>query len=667
MIFALAGNQNCGKTTLFNQLTGSNQHVGNFPGVTVEQKVGTVRKAKGVEVVDLPGIYSLSPYTSEEIVTRDYLLSGKADGIINIVDASNIERNLYLTMQLIELSLLMVVALNMMDEVRANGTSIDLEKLADELGVPVVPISASKDEGVNELVEVAMETARNKRLPRRLDFCAGAVHRAIHSTAHMIEDHAAAIGVPMRFAATKLVEGDAPMLERLHLSQNEKELLQHTVTEMETELGTDREAAMADMRYTFIEGLCADTVKKQGESREHQRSIRIDAVLTHKVFAIPIFIGIMALVFWLTFGVIGKALSDLLNLGVQALTTLTAQALTSLAVNPVLRGLIIDGIFAGVGSVLSFLPIIVVLFFFLSILEDSGYMARVAFVMDSLLRKIGLSGRSFVPMLIGFGCSVPAIMATRTLSSERDHKMTILLIPFMSCSAKLPIYALFTAAFFPQHGALVMILLYVTGMLLAVLAGLVFKDTLFAGNPVPFVMELPNYRLPSPKSVVLLIWDKVHDFITRAFTVIFAASIVIWVLQTFDVRFNLVADSSASMLAGIGRLIAPVFAPLGFGDWRAATALLAGFTMKEAVVSTLAVLAGGAGQLNTVLGTMFTPLTAFAFLVFTLLYTPCIAAITAVRRELNSRLSALKLVVLQTGIAWVVSFAVYQVGRLLGF
>ncbi|WP_243165826.1 ferrous iron transport protein B [Anaerofilum hominis] len=666
MIFALAGNQNCGKTTLFNQLTGSNQHVGNFPGVTVEQKEGTVRKEKDVYVVDLPGIYSLSPYTSEEIVTRDYLLSGKADGVINIVDATNIERNLYLSMQIIELGLPMVIALNMMDEVRANGAAIDIEKLSQELGVPILPISASKDEGVDELVKVAVETVRARRLPARLDFCTGAVHRAIHSIAHMVEDHAAAIGVPPRFAATKLVEGDEPMLARLKLSDNEVDMLCHTVAEMEGEVGTDREAAMADMRYTFIEKLCADTVTKQGESKEHLRSIRIDAVLTHRYFAIPIFIAIMALVFWLTFGVVGAFFSDLLDAGVQGLTALTEQALIDFGTNPVLRSLIIDGVFAGVGSVLSFLPIIVVLFFFLSILEDSGYMARVAFVMDSLLRKIGLSGRSFVPMLIGFGCSVPAIMATRTLSSERDHKMTILLIPFMSCSAKLPIYALFTAAFFPAHGALVMILLYVVGMVLAVLAGLLFKDTLFAGNPVPFVMELPNYRLPSPKSVALLIWDKVKDFLTRAFTVIFVASIVIWVLQTFDVRFNIVADSADSMLAAVGRFIAPVFAPLGFGDWRAATALISGFTMKEAVVSTFAVLVGG-GSLNAALAGIFTPLAAFAFLIFTLLYTPCVAAIGAVRRELDSRLAAVGLVFFQTGVAWAAAFAVYQVGRLLGF
>ena len=658
MIFALAGNQNSGKTTLFNQLTGSNQHVGNFPGVTVEQKAGALRGEKEVQVVDLPGIYSLSPYTSEEIVTRDFLLSGQADGIINIVDATNIERNLYLTLQLLELGLPLVIALNMMDEVRAGGGTIQIKKLAEELGVPVVPISAAKDEGIGELARTAIETVRNHRLPARLDFCSGAVHRAIHSIAHMVEDHAAAIGVPSRFAATKLVEGDQPMLERLRLSDNEVDMLGHTVTEMETELDTDREAAMADMRYSFIEKLCADTVSHPAESREHLRSVKIDAVLTHPVFAIPIFIGIMAAIFWLTFGVIGAALSDLLEAAVSGVTAATENWLINFGTNPVLRDLIINGIFAGVGSVLSFLPIIVVLFFFLSLLEDSGYMARVAFVMDSLLRRIGLSGRSFVPMLVGFGCSVPAILSARTLASERDRRMTILLIPFMSCSAKLPIYTLLTAAFFPEHGALVMILLYLIGILLAILVGLAFKSTLFSGNPVPFVMELPNYRLPSPKSVALLIWEKARDFLTRAFTVIFVASIAIWILQTFDIRFNLVADSASSMLASVGRVIAPVFAPLGFGDWRAATALLAGFSMKEAVVSTFAVLAGD-------LSALFTPLTAFVFLVFTLLYTPCIAAVGTVRKELNAR-AALGMVAFQTGFAWAIAFLVYRAGLLLG-
>ena len=709
MRFALAGNQNCGKTTLFNQLTGSNQHVGNFPGVTVERKEGVVlRTRRGrallrrarltgeaggpshaaheqwheahgqwhaeheaqhhggpIQVVDLPGIYSLSPYTNEEIVTRDYLLDEHPDGIINIVDATNIERNLYLTMQLIELNLPMVIALNMMDEVRANGGTIKVAKLAEELGVPVVPISAAKNEGIDELIDTAVRTAKERRLPGRMDFCSGAVHRAIHAVAHLVEDHAQRIGVPPRFAATKLVEGDSPMLERLALSENEKDMVEHSVTEMETELATDREAALADMRYTFIEGLCAQTVVKQGESREHLRSVKMDEVLTHKYFAIPIFLAIMMVIFWLTFGVVGSFLSDLLSAGIDALTAAVAAGLDAYGINPVVHSLVIDGVFAGVGSVLSFLPTIVVLFFFLSILEDSGYMARVAFVMDKLLRKIGLSGRSFVPMLIGFGCSVPAIMATRTLSSERDRRMTILLTPFMSCSAKLPIYAMFTLAFFPQHRAAVMILLYVGGMAVGVLSGLLLKNSAFKGNPVPFVMELPNYRLPSPKSVCLLLWDKAKDFLTRAFTVIFLATIVIWFLQTFDTRFNVVAaGGEQSMLASIGRFISPVFAPLGFNDWRASTALLTGFSAKEAVVSTLAVLTGaGTAGLPAALAAIFSPLAACAFLTFTLLYTPCVAAVAAVKRELSGR-HALLMVLYQTGVAWLVAFAVYRIGSL---
>lgn len=667
MIFALAGNQNSGKTTLFNQLTGSNQHVGNFPGVTVERKDGRIRGYSNATVVDLPGIYSLSPYTNEEIVTRDFLLNDHPDGIINIVDATNIERNLYLSMQLIELNIPLVIALNMMDEVRANGGTIKIEKLREELGVPVVPISASKNEGIDELIELAVRTAEEKKLPMRQDFCSGAVHRAIHSIAHLVEDHAERIHVPPRFAATKLVEGDDPMLKALGLSENEKDMVQHSVTEMERELSTDREAALADMRYTFIERLCKDTVVKLGESKEHRRSVAIDNVLTHKYFAIPVFLLIMLLIFWLTFGVIGSTLSDLLSEGIDLVTNAANAGLVAYGINPVVRSLIIDGVFAGVGSVLSFIPIIVVLFFFLSILEDSGYMARVAFVMDKLLRKIGLSGRSFVPMLIGFGCSVPAIMATRTLSSERDRKMTIFLTPFMSCSAKLPIYAMFTVAFFPQHRALVMIALYVTGILVGILSGLVMKNTAFHGNPVPFVMELPNYRMPSAKSVTMLIWDKAKDFITRAFTIIFLASIVIWFLQTFDTRLNVVADSAYSMLAGIGKFIAPVFAPLGFSDWRASTALITGFTAKEAVVSTLAVLTGtSTADLPTALSALFTPLSAWSFLVFTLLYTPCVAAINAVRREMNSVKSAASVVLFQTGIAWVVSFLVYHAGLLLG-
>jgi ferrous iron transport protein B len=666
MIFALAGNQNCGKTTLFNQLTGSNQHVGNFPGVTVERKDGVIRGHGDVTVVDLPGIYSLSPYTSEEIVTRDFLLNDHPNGIINIVDATNIERNLYLSMQLIELNIPMVIALNMMDEVRANGGTIKIDKLQEELGVPVVPISASKNEGIDELIETAVNTAFAKQPPKRQDFCSGAVHRAIHSVAHLVEDHAERIGVPARFAATKLVEGDSPMLNALGLSENEKDMVAHSVTEMEHELGTDREAALADMRYTFIGGLCKDSVVKLGESKEHRRSISIDNVLTHKYFAIPIFILIMLIIFWLTFAVIGNALSNLLSLGIDFLTNAASAGLTAYGINPVVHSLVIDGIFAGVGSVLSFLPIIVVLFFFLSILEDSGYMARVAFVMDKLLRKIGLSGRSFVPMLIGFGCSVPAIMATRTLSSERDRKMTILLTPFMSCSAKLPIYAMFTAAFFPKHPALVMIVLYLTGIIVGIISGLVLKGTVFHGKPVPFVMELPNYRLPSAKSVVLLMWDKARDFLTRAFTVIFVATIIIWFLQTFDTRLNVVASSAQSMLAEIGKLVAPVFVPLGFSDWRASTALITGFTAKEAVVSTLAVLMGtSASNLPAALATLFTPLAAWSFLTFTLLYTPCVAAISAVKREMNSARSALGVVLYQTGIAWIVAFIVYHIGSLI--
>ena len=665
MMFALAGNQNCGKTTLFNQLTGSNQHVGNFPGVTVESKEGVIRGYKENTVVDLPGIYSLSPYTNEEIVTRDFLLKNKPDGIINIVDATNIERNLYLSMQLIELHIPMVIALNMMDEVRANGGTIKIDKLQEELGVPVVPISASKNEGIDELIDTAVRTARNRQYPRRQDFCSGAVHRAIHSIAHLVEDHAERIQTPPRFAATKLVEGDEPMRNALNLSENEKDMVEHTVSEMEHELDTDREAALADMRYTFIDHLCADSVVKCGESKEHARSVKIDNLLTNKYLAIPIFLLIMMTIFWLTFGVIGSFLSDLLSEGIDLLTAVVSDALTAYGINSVVHSLVIDGIFAGVGSVLSFIPTIVVLFYFLSILEDSGYMARVAFVMDKLLRKIGLSGRSFVPMLIGFGCSVPAIMATRTLSSERDRKMTILLTPYMSCSAKLPIYGMFTMAFFPENRALVMIGLYVLGMAVGILMGLLLKGTLFHGNPVPFVMELPNYRLPSPKSVCMLLWDKAKDFLTRAFTVIFVATIVIWFLQSFDTRLNPVSSGEASMLAGIGRWIAPVFAPLGFGDWRASTALLTGFSAKEAVVSTFAVLTGAnTANMPSALASVFSPLTAFSFLVFTLLYTPCVAAISAVRREMNSGKAAVGVVFLQTGVAWIVSFAIYHLGML---
>ena len=664
MIFALAGNQNCGKTTLFNQLTGSNQHVGNFPGVTVERKEGTIRESHDT-VVDLPGIYSMSPYTNEEIVTRDFLIQSHPDGIINIADATNIERNLYLTMQLIELNIPMVLALNMMDEVRNNGGTIKVKKLQEELGIPVVPISASKNEGIGELIEEAVKVAKNKIPPKRQDFCSGAVHRAIHAVAHLVEDHAERAGVPSRFAATKLVEGDKPMLELLQLSENEVDMIEHSVKEMEHELDTDREAALADMRYTFIENLCADTVVRCGESKEHIRSVRIDSILTHKYLAIPIFLCIMLLIFWLTFGLIGSFLSDQLAALIDWLAGIVGDGLTAYGINPVVRSLIIDGVFAGVGSVLSVLPLIVVLFFFLSILEDSGYMARVAFVMDKLLRKIGLSGRSFVPMLMGFGCSVPAIMATRTLSSERDRKMTMYLTPFMSCSAKLPIYGIFTVTFFPKYRALVMIGLYVIGILVGILCGLIMKKTIFHGKPVPFVMELPNYRFPSAKSVGLLIWDKAKDFLTRAFTVIFVATLIIWFLQTFDSRLNVVEESSQSLLAAIGQWIAPIFAPLGFTDWRASTALISGFSAKEAVVSTLAVLTGtGTGDLSVALSAMFTPVSAFSYLLFTLLYTPCVAAISAVRREMGSTRAALGVVLFQTGIAWVVSFLFYTVASL---
>ena len=668
--FALAGNQNCGKTTLFNQLTGSNQHVGNFPGVTVDRKDGTIRGHAEATVTDLPGIYSLSPYSSEEIVTRDFLLNTHPDGIINIVDATNIERNLYLTMQLMELGIPMVLALNMMDEVRTNGGTIMVNELEDLLGVPVVPISAAKNEGIDELVEHALHVARHREVPGRIDFCDatdgkdGAVHRCIHAVAHLIEDHAQRAGLPLRFAATKLVEGDQLIEAALQLDENETELLGHTIAELENETGLDREAALADMRFTFIERLCDKTVVRPGESREHKRSVAMDKVLTGKYTALPCFIGIMALVFWLTFGVIGAALSDLLTLGIDAVTNAADHALTAYGINPVVHSLVIDGIFAGVGSVLSFLPVIVTLFFFLSILEDTGYMARVAFVMDQLLRRVGLSGRSFVPMLIGFGCSVPAIMATRTLSSDRDRKMTILLTPYMSCSAKLPIYALFTTAFFPrQWRAVVMVGLYLTGIVCGILYALVLKLTRYKGEPVPFVMELPNYRFPSARSVGQLIWEKAKDFLQKAFTIIFVATVLIWFLQTFDTRLN-VAAPDTSLLALIGSWVAPIFKPLGFGDWRVSTALITGFTAKESVVSTLTVLLGGD---TAALSTMFTPFTAVVFLVFTLLYTPCVAAVAAAKRELGSAKAAAGVVVMQCGIAWVVAFVVHCIGTLLGF
>ena len=660
MILALAGNQNCGKTTLFNQLTGSNQHVGNFPGVTVEQKSGQVRGQKNCTVVDLPGIYSLRPYTAEEIVTRDYILRQKPDGIINIVDATNLERNLYLTLQLLTLRVPMVLALNMMDELNGNGGSIDVKKMAQTLGIPVVPICAATADGVSELVDEAVRAAEGKVLPQVYDFCEpGPVHRCIHAVCHQIEDHAQAAGICTRFAATWLIEGDASMEEVLRLDQNEKELIEHSVLQMEQERGLDRNAALADMRYSFIEKLVKDAVVKPKESRQHKRSVQADKILTGKYTAIPIFIGIMFLIFFLTFHVIGAFLSDLLALGIDRLTQIVDAALTAYGLNPVVQSLIIDGIFEGVGSVLSFLPVIVTLFFFLSILEDTGYMARVAFVMDKLLRRIGLSGKSIVPMLIGFGCTVPAVMATRTLPSERDRTMTILLTPFMSCSAKIPIYGFFSAAFFPEHAALVMIALYLFGILMGILAALVLEKTAFRGRPVPFVMELPNYRLPSVKSVALLLWEKAKDFLERAFTVIFLATIVIWFLQSFDTRLNVVTDSAGSLLAIIGQRIAPVFAPLGFADWRCAAALISGFIAKESVVSTLEILLG-----TSALGALFTTKSAVSFLVFTLLYTPCVAAIAAIRREVGSGFRAGIIALCQCCVAYLAAFAVFSLLRL---
>lgn len=666
MIFALAGNQNCGKTTLFNALTGSNQHVGNFPGVTVDQKFGVIRGTEH-QVVDLPGIYSIRPYTQEEIVTRDFILNSRPDAIINIVDATNIERNLYLSLQLLELQIPTVIALNMMDELRGNGGSVDVKKMSEAIGVPVVPISAAKNEGVAELTDILIQTAEQKRIPKVLDFCPeGPVHRCIHAVCHIIEDHAAGADISRRFCATKLIDGEAEFAERLKLSRNEKELIEHSIIEMEYDTGLDRNAALADMRYNFIERVCSACVVRARESKEHRRSMQIDKLLTHRFLAIPVFIGIMGAVFFLTFNVVGAWLSDLLAYAIDGLTIFADRALTAYGLNPVVHSLIIDGVFSGVGSVLSFLPLIVTLFFFLSILEDSGYMARVAFVMDKLLRKIGLSGRSFVPMLIGFGCSVPAIMATRTLSSQRDRKMTIMLTPFMSCSAKIPIYTMFAAAFFPGKELLVMIILYFGGMAVGVLMALLLKNTAFRGNPVPFVMELPNYRLPSVKSVLLLMWEKAKDFLERAFTVIFAATVLIWFLQNFDLRLNVVTDSASSILASLGRFVAPIFAPLGFGDWRMVTALVSGFTAKEAVVSTFGVILGvSTEQLGIALHQLFTPASAAAFLAFCLLYTPCTAAIATIRRELNSGFKAFLIVVVQCAVAWLAAFVVYQLGVLL--
>ena len=667
LTFALAGNQNCGKTTLFNQLTGANQHVGNFPGVTVDQKSGSIKGHSDTLVTDLPGIYSLSPYSSEELVSRRFILEEKPTGIINIVDATNIERNLYLTMQLIELDIPMVLALNMMDEVRNNGGTVHINEMEEMLGIPVVPISAAKNEGIDELVSHALHVAQYQEKPSRNDFCnkdenGGAVHRCIHGIMHLIEDHAAAAGIPIRFAAGKLIEGDGMVTEALKLSDNEKEMMEHIISQMEQERGLDRAAAIADMRFSFIEKLAAETVVKPKESKEHERSRKIDKIFTGKYTAIPVFIGIMALVFWLTFNVIGAWLQGLLEEGIDYLAALTDGFLTDAGVNTVLHSLIIDGIFAGVGSVLSFIPLIVILFFFLSLLEDSGYMARVAFVMDKLLRKIGLSGRSIVPMLIGFGCTVPGVMASRTLPSERDRKMTIMLTPFMSCTAKLPIYGFFTAAFFPGHGAVVMITLYVLGIVVGILCALLFKRTLFKGEAVPFVMELPNYRMPGAKNVGHLLWDKAKDFLQRAFTVIFIASIIIWFLKTFDFGLNIVTDSKDSMLAVIAGFIAPLFVPLGFGNWRISTALIAGFMAKESVVSTLTVLFGGTESLLATL----TPLDAASLLVFCLLYTPCVAAIASIKRELGGKW-ALGIVIWQCAIAWAAAFLVQILGNMLGF
>ena len=666
LTFALAGNQNCGKTTLFNQLTGANQHVGNFPGVTVDRKDGQIKGRENTLVTDLPGIYSMSPYSSEELVTRQFILEEKPKAIINIVDATNIERNLYLTMQLMELNVPMVLALNMMDEVRENNGSVRVNELEQMLGIPVIPISAIKGEGIGELVDHAIHVARHQERPGRQDFCDpldhdGAVHRCLHAIMHMIEDHAQQAGLPMRFAAAKLAEGDETVLEMLNLDKNERETLEHIICQMEEERGLDRAAAMADMRYGFIKAVSRETVVKPKESKGHARSRRLDRILTGKYTAIPAFVAIMALVFWLTFGVVGAWLSGLLEMGIEGFTNLVDRGLTLYGINPVVHSLVIDGIFSGVGSVLSFLPTIIVLFFFLSILEDSGYMARVAFVMDKLLRKIGLSGRSIVPMLIGFGCTVPGVMATRTLPSERDRKMTILLTPFMSCTAKVPIYAFFTAAFFPEHGALVMIALYFGGIIMAILMALLLRGSMFRGEPVPFVMELPNYRFPGLQNVAQLLWEKAKDFLTRAFTVIFVATIIIWFLQTFDGHLNVVTDSQSSLLAAVAGVIAPVFAPLGFGNWQISTALITGFMAKESVVSTLTVLLGGLE-----LTTFMTPLTAVSLLVFTLLYTPCVAAVSSVKRELGGGW-AWGVVIGQCVVAWIAALLIRTVGLLLGF
>lgn len=664
---ALIGNQNCGKTTLFNRLTGSNQHVGNFPGVTVEKKEGVLLKYKDYGVVDLPGIYSLSPYTSEEIVTRDFALKEHPCAIINIVDATNLERNLYLSLQLMELGIPIVIALNMMDEVRHNGNSIDIQKLSQNLGVPVVPVSAGKNEGIGELVKAVIAVAEKNEPPKKFDFCDGAIHRALHAIAHLIEDHAEACGYPPRFAATKLIEGDELITAALNLPANDAHVVEHLICEMEEELGTDREAALADMRYNYIEKLCAGCSTKNGETHEQIRSEKIDRILTHKLFGIPIFLCVMLLVFYLSFSLIGAPLQGLLETVIGMISEQLDNLLTAAGVSSWVHSLVIDGAMAGIGSVLSFLPIIVLLFFFLSILEDSGYMARIAFVTDTLLRKIGLSGRSVVSMLIGFGCSVPAIMSTRTLSSERDRKITIILTPFMSCSAKLPIYGMITAAFFPGHAASVMLSMYALGILTAILSGLLLDKTVFRGKPTPFVLELPAYRLPSAKSVLLHMWEKAKDFLKKAFTIIFAASIVIWFLQNFDARLNMVSDVSQSMIAAIGSFLSPIFAPLGFTDWRASTALITGLSAKETVVSTLTILSGSTtdAQLSAALSAMFTPASAAAFLSFTILYMPCVAAFAATKREMGSLKGAVFAAAYQTGIAYCIAFLVYKAAGLL--
>ena len=663
LTYALVGNQNCGKTTLFNQLTGAKQHVGNFPGVTVDRKSGAIRGYPNTEVTDLPGIYSMSPFSSEEIVSRNFVLQDKPTAIINIVDATNIERNLYLSMQLLEMGIPMVIALNMMDELVGNRGSIDVNTMEAMLGVPVIPISAAKNEGVDELIRHAVHVAKQQEPPLKQDFCdkddhGGAVHRCIHAVIHLIEDHAALAGLPVRFAATKAIEGDALILQQLQLDRNEQEMLEHIVRQMETERGLDRSAAIADMRFDFIERLCAQMVIRPQESKERIRSEKIDRILTGRYTAIPCFVGIMVLVFYLTFNVIGGGLQKLLELGIDRLSALTDTALTQLHVNPVIHSLVIDGIFTGVGSVLSFLPIIVTLFFFLSLMEDSGYIARVAFVMDKLLRRIGLSGKSIVPMLIGFGCTVPAVMATRTLTSERDRKMTILLTPFMSCTAKLPIYSFFVSVFFPGKGGLIMSGLYLLGILVGIGAAFLYKDTLFRGEPIPFVMELPNYRLPSVKNVGQLLWEKAKDFLQRAFSVILIATVVVWFLQSFDLQLNMVSDSADSILARISGILVPLFAPLGLGDWRICTALISGFMAKESVVSTLEVLFGGT------IGSILSPLSAGSLLVFSLLYTPCVAAVASVRRELGGKWAA-GLALWQCLIAWVVAFVIHGIGALL--